>query len=210
MNSPSTNLAMHYPSGPGASNAHQQQRQPQQKRRPTFNPITNQYDPQPPQNHFQHQMRTNSNGSVPQVTSFPGQATGPANSMPGTSDADLLLNLHSPYNAAQSNAGSSPAFPNSFTPSNDPHQAGFNNLASANWNYGNLWNSGGDFAQGLHDMQPFGDMMIESQDVDMSMLGLDMMPWFDNFSGENMLFGGDARQVGDGSGPPGEGTPHGG
>ena len=29
------------------------------------------------------------------------------------------------------------------------------------------------------DMQPFGDMMIESQDVDMSMLGLDMMPWFD-------------------------------
>lgn len=29
------------------------------------------------------------------------------------------------------------------------------------------------------EMQPFGDMMIESQDVDMSMLGLDMMPWFD-------------------------------
>ena len=30
-------------------------------------------------------------------------------------------------------------------------------------------------------MQPFGDMMIESQDVDMSMLGLDMMPWFDSY-----------------------------
>lgn len=25
----------------------------------------------------------------------------------------------------------------------------------------------------------FGNMMIESQDVDMSLLGLDMLPWFD-------------------------------
>ena len=30
-------------------------------------------------------------------------------------------------------------------------------------------------------MQTFGDMMIESQDVDMSVLGLDMMPWFDSY-----------------------------
>ena len=118
--------------------------------------------------------------------------------MPSTSDADLLLSLQSPYNAAQSNTASSPAFPPTFTPSHDPHQnGGFNNV---NWNYANLWNPA-DFSPS----QPFGDMMIESQDVDMSMLGLDMMPWFDNFSDGEMMFG----QAGGGAGPHGEGTPRG-
>ena len=44
-----------------------------------------------------------------------------------------------------------------------------------NWNYNTL----------------FGDMMIESQDVDMSLLGLDMMPWFDSYQshGFTELFG---------------------
>ena len=37
------------------------------------------------------------------------------------------------------------------------------------------------------DMQTFGDMTIESQDVDMSMLGLDMMPWFDAPYGPDMM-----------------------
>lgn len=141
-------------------------------------------------------MRKNSNGSAPPVTSFPTpQPTGP-----GTSDADLLLNLHSPYNS--NNTGSSPAFPQqppraqNFT-TNDPHQNSFNHLAGANWNYANLWNPL-DFSQGPNGMQPFGDMMIESQDVDMSMLGLDMMPWFDNFSGGDILFA-DGRQAGGGA-----------
>lgn len=42
-----------------------------------------------------------------------------------------------------------------------------------NWDYRSLWNPGSD------SLESFGDMMIESQDVDMSMLGLDMMPWFE-------------------------------
>lgn len=33
---------------------------------------------------------------------------------------------------------------------------------------------------------PFGDMLIESQDVDMSMLGLDMLPWLDPPPGDMM------------------------
>ena len=156
-------------------------------------------------------MRTNSNGSAPPVTSFPTpQATGPSanTTMAGTSDADLLLNLHSPY-IPNSNTGSSPAFPQqprqqqpqNFT-SNDPHQNSFNQMANANWNYANMWNPL-DFSQGQNGMQPlFGDMMIESQDVDMSMLGLDMMPWFDNFSGGDMMFG-DGRQAGAGAAPEG-------
>lgn len=34
------------------------------------------------------------------------------------------------------------------------------------------------------DVQDFGDMTIESQDVDMSMLGLDALPWFDSLYAE--------------------------
>ena len=143
------------------------------------------------------------------MPSFATQATASSNSIPGTSDADLLLNLQSPYNAAQSNTGSSPAFPQNFTPNHDPHHSTFNNnVTSANWNYANLWNPA-DFSQGPNSMQPFGDMMIESQDVDMSMLGLDMMPWFDNFSGGEILFAGDGRHASGGAGPQGEGTPQG-
>jgi hypothetical protein len=41
-------------------------------------------------------------------------------------------------------------------------------------------NDGGHTGQVPMHFLP-GDMMIESQDVDMSMLGLDMMPWFDSF-----------------------------
>jgi hypothetical protein len=42
-----------------------------------------------------------------------------------------------------------------------------------------------------------GDMMIESQDVDMSMLGLDMMPWFDLFPTHGMMGGDYAFDQGD-------------
>lgn len=34
--------------------------------------------------------------------------------------------------------------------------------------------------------ESFGDFLIESQDVDMSLLGLDMLPWFDAPSGDLM------------------------
>lgn len=127
--------------------------------------------------------------------------------MASTSDADLLLNLHSPYNATHSQAGSSPAFPNGFSSGGNgaAQPSNFNNLTGANWNYADLWNP---VDYGLH---PMGDMMIESQDVDMSMLGLDMMPWFDNFSGGEMMFGNDGRQVGgvpSGGAAQREGTPH--
>ena len=39
---------------------------------------------------------------------------------------------------------------------------------------------------GQLDSQNFGDMMIQSQDVDMSMLGLDMMPWFDSYPTQDL------------------------
>lgn len=202
MNSPSTNLAWHYPSGPSTAQTQtQQQQKPRQQPRPAFNPITNQYDPPPPSHHFQRPIRANSNGSAPPVTSFP------AANLPTPSDADLLLNLHSPYN--NSGTGSSPAFPstatNTYTNPADPHQSGLNDLASANWNYANLWNPLDFGTMVAGGGQPFGgDMMIESQDVDMSLLGLEMMPWFDGFAGAGgageMMFAGDGQGSGGGDG----------
>ncbi len=65
--------------------------------------------------------------------------------------------------------------------SSSQHNTTFASAAAANehsdalnaWNYDGLWNSDSS-------AHPFGDMMIESQDVDMTLLSLDMMPWFDS------------------------------
>lgn len=88
-----------------------------------------------------------------------------------TSDANLLLGLNSPYGAS---------------PNMQPYQQPSMHTVPNGNAYGHsaAWGQG-DFSQG--DMQNFGDMMIESQDVDMSMLGLDMMPWFDSYPTHDML-----------------------
>jgi hypothetical protein len=44
--------------------------------------------------------------------------------------------------------------------------------------------------------ESFGDFLIESQDVDMSLLGLDMLPWFDAPSGDLMPVFDEALDVG--------------
>jgi hypothetical protein len=43
-----------------------------------------------------------------------------------------------------------------------------------------FWHGYGNLAM------PFGDMTIESQDVDMNSLELDMMPWFDSYPTHDM------------------------
>jgi hypothetical protein len=50
---------------------------------------------------------------------------------------------------------------------------------------------------GAHAEESFGDFLIESQDVDMSLLGLDMLPWFDAPSGDLMPVFDEALNVGD-------------
>jgi len=44
--------------------------------------------------------------------------------------------------------------------------------------------------------ESFGDFLIESQDVDMSLLGLDMLPWFDAPSGDLMPVFDEALEIG--------------
>jgi hypothetical protein len=76
------------------------------------------------------------------------------------SEADLLLNLHSPYPAPI------PRIPGHPTPSGTAPNTEFIHNSSLNNPFGQF--------QGLAVM-PYSGMMIESQDIDMSMLAEDMM-----------------------------------
>ena len=203
MNSPSTNLAWHYPSGAtatattnggGGGVAGQQQ----QQQAPTTMPGYNNSLPTPADfdqtMHCPRHLRTASSTShqPPALTSYPSNAS-----------PDMLMSMPSPFQTnsnqshhtggatntppdpfahlrpATTNEISSPshnAFVSSGAPNNG-HVASADGINGFNaWTYPNLWNP-----NSTSSMQPFGDMMIESQDVDMSMLGLDMMPWFDSY-----------------------------
>jgi len=103
------------------------------------------------------------------------------------SDADLLLNLHSPYSTASPGrilpAGASPFVPPGRTPNLSSGQSpgqGFSPPSQYT-----QFDINGSF-DGAGQV-PFGDMMIQSQDIDMSALGDDMMPWLEYLPHE-MLF----------------------
>ncbi|KAK3074215.1 hypothetical protein LTR53_003502 [Teratosphaeriaceae sp. CCFEE 6253] len=97
-----------------------------------------------------------------------------------TADADLLLGLGSPYRSGHGTPTGASSL--AFTP----------NLVASNGE--SAAHQAPNMAFGLYpSVGHYGDMMIESQDVDMSMLGLDMnMPWFDAFpplhEGSGMYF----------------------
>ncbi|KAJ9638273.1 hypothetical protein H2199_006960 [Coniosporium tulheliwenetii] len=95
------------------------------------------------------------------------------------SDADLLLNLHSPYPA------NSPHLPPNGSALQAPHQQ----QTSAVQNFLSQGNLDGLPPRGQSQaMMPFGDMMIESQDIDVSALGVDMMPWLEYLPHEMLGF----------------------
>lgn len=163
MNSPSTSLAWHYPR-----------------------------DPNDPQNNGLHSSQTVNDQnpghlSAPDHFKHVRSASGPSPMAPGiksglqsyatsgsaVSDASLLLGLNNPYSSNMP----SPSMMQQYQSSNStPNMHERANLQQNNAYPLPAQNT--DMGQ-YPDMQPFGDMMIESQDVDMSMLGLDMMPWFD-------------------------------
>ncbi|KAK3623065.1 hypothetical protein LTR56_021818 [Elasticomyces elasticus] len=176
MNSPSTNLAWHYSSGGGNS--------------------THAGGTGPPS------TRTNGHysGSAPQATMISHPAHGPdpfarptlpslhqKNSV-SAADADLLLSLGSPYTTNHNMPTSNGL---GFAPQ-------MQTPTSIN---GSVTNQPLDMPFAMYPghghMQDFGDMMIESQDVDMSMLGLDVsMPWFDAFPTHDMFFDDASTQEG--------------
>ena len=125
--------------------------------------------------------------SAPNQFKHVRSASGPSSMAPGiksdlssypttgsaVSDASLLLGLNNPY---PSNMPSSSIMQQYHSSNSTP-----NMHERANVQQNNAYPAPSQQATigQYSDMQPFGDMTIESQDVDMSMLGLDMMPWFD-------------------------------
>ena len=213
MNSPNTSLAWHYPntsapttSGARNSNAQLQHPPTTASGMPGYSMISPaDYDAQNMQ--FSQHMRTTSSTSQarPTLTSFP---TNDGSVVSNHDSGDMLMGLDTPYQRSNhTGAGATDHAPDPFahlhpTASNDtmtstPHHdftptggAPSHGLASGApdiggfnaWNYPNLWNPN-------NNLQTFGDMMIESQDVDTSMLGLDMMPWFDSYLPQHDLAG---------------------
>ncbi|KAF9734888.1 hypothetical protein PMIN01_07791 [Paraphaeosphaeria minitans] len=105
------------------------------------------------------------------------------------SDADLLLNLHSPYSTSSPNSSRLPSQPISFArgsmsaPSNtlSPQQQQTSQVSFSPF---------ATFPTATD--QTFGDMVIDSQEVDMSVLGADMMPWDLEYLPHDMLYFGDS------------------
>jgi hypothetical protein len=126
---------------------------------------------------------------TPMVPPFPRQQSGPLTNMANPppnfaspqvdasriQDADLLLNLtHSPYNQ------SSPQLPNGRMPHISNQNSGFvdQSVSQQQTEYQRMQEQGG---------VPYANMMIESQDIDMSVLGDDMM-WLEYLPSEPLNF----------------------
>lgn len=80
--------------------------------------------------------------------------------------ADLLLGLNSPYSTFRDVATDGPSFAPSAVATQSDRAA---------------VDSGSPWLVNPMATQHAGEFMIESQDVDMSLLGLDMMPWFEGY-----------------------------
>lgn len=171
MNSPSTNVAWHIPS---SSSAGQHGR---------GHPGHTEYDlatsrMNGSEDYSQHVLSESATAQTrPALPTYPSATSAVSNA-----DADLLLGLGSPYQPNSSHqatpGGSNNTFPAPFS-HQTPLSADVQNPA-ASMATPPFFHDNNPYLGQLNS-QNFGDMMIESQDVDMSMLGLDMMPWFDSY-----------------------------
>lgn len=117
------------------------------------------------------------------------------------SDADLLLNLHSPF------SGSSPAN----TRNAHPNTTSYTRTSSTPNNSNNQQQPSplqNDFSPQFGTYatpsdNTFGDMVIDTQDIDMSLLGPDMMPWDIEYLPHDMLYFGEGAYGNNGLGDNG-------
>ncbi|KAL2357089.1 fungal-specific transcription factor domain-containing protein [Cryomyces antarcticus] len=170
MNSPSTSLAFLYPSlnnGPGASS---QVYQPPDLAAATARIAAAKASAGPSQarhdtatfSQYASFSDTRRNNNAPTHSTLASYSPVNADSET-TSDADLLLGLSSSFISAAQRSASMPY------QSMQPQPAG-QNENMIEWAPSQTEESSG---------YSYGDMMIESQDVDMSLFGSDMMPWLE-------------------------------
>ncbi|KAH8728122.1 fungal-specific transcription factor domain-containing protein [Phaeosphaeriaceae sp. PMI808] len=183
MNSPSTNVAVMY-SSDNNNNCRDTKPAPSRPPLASSQPSIASLISDPPTN-FQHMAPFN-HTNMPPPPNQPFNTITPPDPVL-VSDADLLLNLHSPFSSASpSTARTSLAIPTSFartssisiTQQAQPHQNSFPSPTL------------GSFPAPSDNT--FGDMVIDTQDVDMSLLGADMMPWDLEYLPHDMLYFGDA------------------
>ncbi|CAI6336632.1 unnamed protein product [Periconia digitata] len=101
------------------------------------------------------------------------------------SQADLLLNLHSPFSSASPSNARQPLQPTSYMRGTS--------VATPNMSQTNEFTADMSAYPSAAADQSFGDMVIDSQEVDMSILGAEMMPWDLEYLPSDMFyFGGGA------------------
>lgn len=190
MNSPSTNVAVMYTSESNDTRIAKPATRPSISSLPSESPVK--FEPnQPPPSPSTFGNFTPS-AMLPPPPNSTLHSASPADSVL-VSDADLLLNLHTPFTAdspryslhSNQTYAQVPSLP---TPHRHPshHPAvspPFTNPHPPTEN-------------------PFGDMVIDTQDVDMSVLGADMMPWDLEYLPHDMLYFGDAAGSGGNSSFP--------
>jgi hypothetical protein len=107
------------------------------------------------------------------------------------SDADLLLNLHSPFSGASPATNHGLQSPTSYLRA-APIQAQNAQMQGApSTEFSPTYTAYPTSADTL-----FGDMVIDTQDVDMSVLGADMMPWDLEYLPHDLLYFGDGVENG--------------
>lgn len=186
MNSPSTNLAWHYASDNG-HNAGVDPRLTSLK--PSKYDTTTTHTPE-----GHSRAETHSSHRVSQEHGAgSSQRFNPSNMVVAGPDADTSLNLQAPF-SQQQGGGQTPAnlLGASYQQQHNLHAPIHSgNGVSANSTVAPPYISPSAFSGGQSGNLPMnfldGDMMIESQDVDMSMLGLDMMPWFDSYPTHDLI-----------------------
>ncbi|PSN74262.1 hypothetical protein BS50DRAFT_627606 [Corynespora cassiicola Philippines] len=194
MNSPSTNVAVMYTSenGNGRDTKSQQMKANVANAQPSIASVISN-----PPIKFEPSQTLPSPGAYPSFN--PSNMPPPPNANFGNvhqqdpvlvSDADLLLNLHSPFSAsspttARPPLSNQPSFSRSSMSAPGGTPGSNQQLPTQN-----------EFSPSFSTYPTptdhvFGDMVIDTQDVDMSVLGADMMPWDLEYLPHDMLYFGD-------------------
>lgn len=130
----------------------------------------------------------------------PGHAFGTASAPDPAlvSDADLLLNLHSPFSGASPATNHALQSPTSYLRA-VPHQTQDTQSTQNTQIQGapSTEFSPTYTAYPASANTMFGDMVIDTQDVDMSVLGADMMPWDLEYLPHDLLYFGDGAENGE-------------
>ncbi|KAH0035997.1 hypothetical protein KCU78_g1973, partial [Aureobasidium melanogenum] len=176
LNSPSTNVAWHFSGGPG-----------------TTEPVSQSLDSLIDHNTPFDFNSMQSNGASFQQPQNSHTRTYSGNNLPHPSPHQQRHHRSSlPASAFATIAPSPTTFPSPIQHRHN-HQDDSNSLHVPTFSQSNNL----QIFDGAHAEESFGDFLIESQDVDMSLLGLDMLPWFDAPSGDLMPVFDEALNVGD-------------